>query len=106
VFIAGFIIPFVSVVNIIRYYENILPFISHHFIKMILAYLGGVYVAFVVTIRSWDKIRASNFNKIKYCFTYPLFLLTYIPISIMAMFKDVTWVPIKHTQSKSIEELA
>jgi len=34
-------------------------------------------------------------------FTFPLFMLTYIPITIVAIFKKVKWTPIKHHGSKS-----
>lgn len=104
VLIAGVILPIFGTLNVLKYHENIIPFISHHFLKMLLAYLSGVYIALVVTIRSWDRIMATSFNKIRYCFTYPIFIMTYIPISIIALFKDVTWKPIKHTKAKSILE--
>src|SRR5699024_7450955 len=100
----GVVLPVFGSLNILKYYENILPFISHHFLKMLVAYLSGVYVALVVTIRSWERIRATSLNKIRYCFTYPIFIMTYIPISIISLFKDVTWKPIKHTKAKSIVE--
>ena len=32
-------------------------------------------------------------------------MLTYIPISIVALFKNVKWEPIKHTVSKSISDI-
>jgi len=40
-----------------------------------------------------------------YLFTFPLFMATYIPIAVSAMFKKVEWKPIVHTADVSIEEL-
>jgi len=39
-----------------------------------------------------------------YTFTFPLFIFTYIPIAIVALFRKIEWKPIAHTISKSIEE--
>lgn len=60
----------------------------------------------LTTITEWKKIHASSFKKILYLFTFPLFIFTYIPISIVALFKKIQWVPITHTISRSVEEIA
>ena len=38
-------------------------------------------------------------------FTFPLFMMTYIPITVAALFKKVEWVPTKHTVSVSMEDI-
>ena len=38
-------------------------------------------------------------------FTFPLFMMTYIPICIAALFKKVEWVPTKHTVSISMDQI-
>ena len=37
-------------------------------------------------------------------FTFPLFMLTYIPIALVALVKKAEWKPIKHTIAMSAEE--
>ena len=62
-------------------------------------------VALLVCITEWKKILANPFKKILYLFTFPFFMATYVPISIVALFKKVQWTPIEHTAVISLEEL-
>ena len=62
-------------------------------------------MGFVTTMTEWKKIHASNFKKILYMFTFPFFMLTYIPISLTALFKKVEWVPIEHNKVKTVAEI-
>ncbi len=62
-------------------------------------------LGFLTTITEWHKIHCSKAKKVLYTFTFPLFMLTYIPISIIALFKKVTWAPIKHTLNKDLTEI-
>lgn len=55
----------------------------------------------ITTVTEWNRINLDPIRKIFYMFTFPFFMLTYIPISIVAIFKKVTWKPIKHHGSKS-----
>lgn len=74
-----------------------------------LVFLGGYVMLFIfgalTTVLEWKRIRASAFKKIFYIFTFPLFMYTYIPIAIVALFKKVEWKPIAHTKSTSIADL-
>lgn len=62
----------------------------------------GVITLFV----EWYKVRAKTSSKIKSMFTFPFFMLTYIPIAIVAVFKKVGWKPIKHTIAVDPDEFA
>lgn len=72
-----------------------------------IAYAYGMLfvIAVLVCITEWKKIHTSWWKKILYIFTFPLFMLTYIPISVVALFKKVEWEPIVHTECVSIDEL-
>ena len=59
----------------------------------------------LTTITEWKEIHTSPMKKILYTFTFPIFILTNVPISIVALFKKIGWAPISHTISKSIEEV-
>ena len=70
----------------------------------------GFYTMFfamglITTITEWKKIYCSSVKKILYLFTFPLFMMTYIPISVIALFKKVQWEPIKHSVSKSVDDI-
>ena len=67
---------------------------------MTLLIIGGI-----TTITEWKNIYASPLKKIFYTFTFPLFMMTYVPITIAALFKNVEWKPIVHTEAKSLGEI-
>lgn len=71
--------------------------------------LLSFYTVFAATslltlITEWKRIKAPVIKKILSVFTFPFFVFTYIPISIVALFKKVEWSPIKHTVVKSAED--
>ena len=59
----------------------------------------------ITTVTEWNNIYTSNLKKIIYAFTFPLFMITYIPISIIAFFKKVEWKPIEHNEAKSLADI-
>ena len=61
--------------------------------------------AFVTVISEWKKIKATNGKKIASMFTYPIFMFTYIPLSLCALFVRPQWTPIAHKDAKSIEDI-
>jgi len=96
---------------------NILLSICTGNIDYITSSVGGLFAAIagtysmlfvvgtVALISEWKKIIATPFEKIMSAFTFPLFMLTYIPISLVAIFKRVKWEPIHHSVVKKVEEL-
>lgn len=79
-------------------------------VESMLAMIGSVYLTFIIvggvtTITEWKNIYCSSFKKILYVLTFPFFMMTYVPISIVAFFKKVEWKHIEHTKTKSIEEI-
>ncbi len=60
----------------------------------------------VTTISEWHKIFAPMSKKILYTFTFPFFMLSYIPITFVALFsKNVKWKPIYHLQAKTLDDV-
>ena len=51
----------------------------------------------------WKQVNARASKKILYLFTFPLFMLTYIPISLAALVRRVEWKPIRHNSSASLK---
>lgn len=71
---------------------------------------NGLYVMLLVlgivtTVSEWHNIHCHTWKKILYTFTFPLFMLTYIPICIAALFSKVNWTPIRHEQSLTLEQI-
>ena len=52
----------------------------------------------------WKQIKGSAVKKLLYVFTFPLFMLTYIPISLAALVGKVEWKPIRHGLTKAQRE--
>ena len=59
----------------------------------------------ITTITEWDNINCTTSKKLFYTFTFPVFIFTYIPIAITALFKKVGWQPISHHIGKTIEDI-
>lgn len=78
-------------------------------IGMINAGIGAYALLFIVgivtIIGEWKQIHCTTSKKIASIFTFPFFILTYIPISIQALFTKVEWKPIEHTYSVSMDEI-
>ncbi len=79
-------------------------------LRLLTVSIANMYLIFfafglITTITEWNKIYAKPWKKILFTFTFPIFQATYIPVSIVALFKKVKWDPIKHSQSLSIEDI-
>lgn len=69
------------------------------------SYLLLFVIGFITTVTEWKKIRTTASRKLLFTLTFPIFMLTYIPISFVALFRKVEWKPIEHSVSVSIEEV-
>lgn len=85
-------------------------FITYRVIRMlgriILTTLRGVSFSLFVfgactMFAEWKQIKGAAWKKILYVFTFPLFMLTYIPISLAALVGKVEWKPIRHGLTKA-----
>ncbi|AKV55562.1 N-acetylglucosaminyltransferase [Bifidobacterium actinocoloniiforme DSM 22766] len=62
--------------------------------------LGGMLAMMVLAaltvVAERDKIGASNKELFAYCLSFPIFMLSYVPISFQAIFANPGWKPIEH----------
>ena len=68
-------------------------------------YITVFLVGVLTTITEWKRIDCTSAKKIFYLFTFPIFMFTYVPIAITALFKKVKWDPIQHSVTKSIDDI-
>ena len=68
---------------------------------MLFMFVMGVLTTFV----EWDSIHSTTARKIRYMFTFPLFMLTYVPIALVALFHKTQWKPIRHSIAVDVEDL-
>lgn len=60
----------------------------------------------VTALSEWKKIHVGPLRKIWSIFTFPFFMLTFVPIALAALFKkNVGWKPIKHSIAKTVEDI-
>ena len=69
---------------------------------LLFMFVFGVLTTFV----EWNNIHTTTKKKIRTCFTFPFFQLTYVPIAIVALFKKVAWKPIAHTVTVDVDEFS
>ena len=68
-------------------------------------YLVLYIFGLLTTITEWKQIHAPTYKKMLYTFTFPIFIFTYVPISIVALFRKIEWKPIQHSVAKTIEDI-
>lgn len=85
--------------------ENFIVIIQSIWESIANAYLMFFMIGFITTVTEWKNIHCSTFKKILYAFTFPLFMFTYIPITIVALFQKVEWKQIEHNKSVTLKEV-
>jgi len=69
------------------------------------AYLSFFAMGLITTIVERKHIYGRRLRIFTNLFTFPVFMLTYIPIGIIAFFKKVEWVPTRHDIAVSFDEV-
>lgn len=83
--------------------DFMLRHVGRSLLTMLLWSYGMMFVYGLLTVLAeWRRIPASPLKKVMYLPFFPLFMLTYIPISLAALLVRVEWKPIRHT---SIEDV-
>lgn len=82
----------------------------HHLIPLAVTGVLGSYGSFwlmgaLVTLTEWKKIPGSPARKFWNTLTYPIYMLTWIPISFCSLFSKFEWKPIEHTVAVSLQDL-
>lgn len=69
------------------------------------SYIVAFVVGLIATIDMWKIIPAKTAKKILYIFTFPIYMMTYLPISVAAIFSKASWVPTVHECTRSLDDL-
>ncbi len=99
------------VVNIIAIIVTIITFgpitqlLQIIFSSFCTLYLATFIVGFITVLTEGKNIHTSLIKKIFYTFTFPLFMLTFIPVSIGAFFSKSEWKPIVHDKVITLDEI-
>ena len=69
-------------------------------------YVVFFILAIITTVSERKKIHAKKkWRVVANLFTFPLFMMTYIPITVAALFKKVEWVPTKHDIAVNVDDI-
>lgn len=68
-------------------------------------YATVFFLGAVTTVTEWRQIHCADWKKILYAFTFPIFMMTYIPICIVSVFVDPGWKPICHTRALAVGQI-
>jgi len=67
---------------------------------------GGLIIMGIITTKTeWDLIYCSTAKKIAYIATFPLFLITLLPITLCAPFSKARWPHIEHIRAFDLDEV-
>lgn len=65
-----------------------------------------VFVLGLITLISeWKQIHCSAPQKLLSALTFPLFMLTYLPVTVAALVCKPDWKPVSHSRNMSVQEL-
>lgn len=74
-------------------------------IGMVWSTWGGMMVLGALTVISeWKRIPAHTWGKICYIWMFPMYTLTYLPITVHALFAKVEWKPIQHYSTAQLAQ--
>ena len=103
--ILSVVINFTAGITLAIMGANIAP-IALGFANTIASMYGLMFVLGTITvITEWKNIHCSTFKKIFYAFTFPLFMITYVPVTMAALFARNEWKPIEHNKSKTLDDI-
>lgn len=93
-----------AAVNVFHYHEWDVLAISALQTVMNL-YLTLFVLGAVTTATEWRSIHCAAWKKIAYVFTFPVFMLTYVPIVVQSLFVTPEWTHIDHTRAVTVQQI-
>ncbi len=81
------------------------PALGSLMMSLVDSYVAMLAMGAVALASEWKKVHAPGWRKLALLFTFPIFQITYIPISCAALFRKVQWKPIEHPVAVSMREL-
>ena len=85
------------------FFRSVLPSAG---ITFAVLYAAAFFNAVAVVVRKHGSIPLPIGKQILYCFTFPIFMAVFLPLSFVALFKKVGWKKVPHTADVTIGEIA
>ena len=84
---------------------RVLPMLGAAAMSFLVPYLLLLVAGAITTVTQWKRIHTSAWKKVLYTLTFPIFMATYVPITVLALFGKVEWKPIEHRAAMTVQEL-
>ena len=81
------------------------PLIQRVLYYVVQSYFMLVAMGGLTVITEWKNIHCKGYKKILYLFTFPIFMYTYLPISVVALVKKIEWKPIRHSVVRDVRDI-
>lgn len=72
---------------------------------LLISYVVLALYGMLILLVERKRVKTTFWQKIKYSLMFPIFILSYLPIAVVCLFKKVKWKQIPHTDSRSIEDI-
>lgn len=69
------------------------------------SYVSFAGIGLLTLLTEWNRIRATPVQKLLGALSFPLYMITWVPISATAAFRKFQWTPIEHTVAVSADKL-
>lgn len=73
--------------------------------SLVNSYLVLFMLGLLTVLTEHRRIPCSIWRQLRYTFTFPLFIYSFIPAMLLAVFGSAEWKPIRHTAAVSISEI-
>jgi cellulose synthase/poly-beta-1,6-N-acetylglucosamine synthase-like glycosyltransferase len=73
--------------------------------SVVASYVSFFVMGLITTLTEWKNIYCNTQKKVFYLFTFPIFMFTYLPISIVALFAKIHWKPIPHSVAVTANQI-
>ena len=95
--VASLILNLVMIMNAAITGGDIMTVVQSSVLLLIRMYAAFWLVGLFLTVTQWKSIRANALSKIIHLWTFPVFTLSYVPLSPVVLFYKPKWKPIQHT---------
>ena len=68
-------------------------------------YISLITFGAITLVTEHKRIHCKMGKQIRYLFAFPIYIFTYIPMTVVALFRNVTWKPVTHTVVRSAEQI-
>lgn len=84
---------------------GLFAFLTGFFLCVPLSYFGAMFMGILTLALEWKRVKATRWEKLRSVFTFPFFMMTWLPITLAAPFQKFRWEPIYHTVAITADSL-